>query len=359
MKVLKDNRSHKLRQAVLTAAVVLSSLFGTLTPAWSESSAVIFMYHRFGEADYPSTSITLQQFDAHLEELKTGGYTVMALPEIVKALKNGDGLPDKAVALTVDDAFLSVYEEAWPRLKKAGFPLTLFISTDPVDKGIRGYMNWDKIREMQAGGATIGGHAATHLHMPHASLQENKRELDLSRSRIMKELGVRPDLFAYPYGETSERLIQLVRSSGYIAAFGQHSGAAGRTPDLYYLPRFSLNEKYGDLSRFRLAANSRALHVEDLIPSDPMIGKGDDNPPALGFTIVGDPGLMKRLDRLACFGSHEGKLEVMRLGGDGGQARIEVRMNEPLPNGRTRLNCTLPANQNRWYWFGRQFFTKQ
>lgn len=359
MKSLKDNQGRYVQRAFVALAMVLVGLMGGLSPAWSESSAVVFMYHRFGEGDYPSTSITLEQFDTHLEELKTSGYTVMALPDIVKALKDGDGLPDRAVALTVDDAFLSVYEAAWPRLKKAGMPLTLFVSTDPVDKGIRGYMSWDQIREMQAGGVTIGGHTATHLHMPDATVSENRRELDLSRERFQEELGVKPDLFAYPYGETSERLIQLVRSSGYTAAFGQHSGSAGRTPDLFYLPRFSLNEKYGDLSRFRLAANSLALHIEDLTPSDPLVKKGDDNPPALGFTVVGDEGLLKRLDRLACFASHEGKLEVTRLGGDGGQTRIEVRMATPLPNGRTRLNCTLPANQNRWYWFGHQFFTRQ
>lgn len=339
--------------------VMLGVLLIDVLPARAGNSAVIFMYHRFGEADLPSTSIKIEQFESHLAELKNGGYRVMDLPDIVKAIKNGKELPDKAVAITVDDAYLSVYQEAWPRLKELGYPFTLFVSTEPVDRGVRGYMSWDQIRELRREGVTIGHHTVTHLHMPRASLSDNRLELDKASDRFLAELGFKPDLFAYPYGETSGRLMQLVRSSGFSAAFGQHSGVAAKTPDLYYLPRFSLNEKYGDISRFKLAAKSLALVVEDVTPSDPMIDGSDENPPALGFTIRGDDDLMKRLNRFSCFASHEGKLELMRLGGEGGQTRIEIRMQKPLPNGRTRLNCTMPAENGRWYWFGRQFFTQQ
>ena len=327
--------------------------------AWGGNSAVIFMYHRFGEGDFPSTSIRMDQFEAHLKELKTGGYTVKALQDIIKAFKDGSALPDRAVALTVDDAYFSVYEKAWPRFKELGYPFTVFVSTDPVDRGIRGYMSWDQIREMGLGGATIGNHTVSHLHMAKAGISTNRRELDDSNARLLKELGYKPDLIAYPYGETSERIIQLVRSSGFTAGFGQHSGVAAKTPDLFYLPRFALNEKYGDIERFRLAANALALKVDDVTPNDPLVDKDADNPPVYGFTITGDEALTKSLNRLACFTSHEGKLDVSRLGGESGQTRIEVRMQKPLPNGRTRLNCTLPAGKGRWYWYGSQFYTRQ
>ncbi|MBL6931496.1 MAG: polysaccharide deacetylase family protein [Rhodospirillales bacterium] len=348
---------NQLRRSLLW--LTLGVLVFSPLQALAGNSAVIFMYHRFGEDDFPSTSIKMEQFEAHLTELKGGGYTVMSLEDIIKAFKDGSELPDKAVALTIDDAYLSVYEKAWPRFKDLGFPFTVFVSSDPVDRGIRGYMSWNQIREMDRDGASIGNHTVTHLNMAASDISLNRRELDESSERLLKELGYKPDLIAYPYGEASEQIMNMVRSSGFIAGFGQHSGVAAKTPDMFYLPRFALNERYGDIDRFRLAANAVALNVEDVTPSDPLIDAGDENPPAFGFTISGDQALSESLNMLACFTSHEGKLEVSRLGGESGQTRIEVRMKKRLPNGRTRLNCTLPAGKGRWYWFGSQFYTRQ
>ena len=348
-----------LNKALLAFTLAIGILPWTPLAAQAANSAVIFMYHRFGEGDFPTTSIKIEQFEAHLAELKSGGYAIMALPDIIKALRDGEDLPDRAVAITIDDAYLSVYEKAWPRFRELGYPFTLFVATNPVDRGIRGYMSWDQIRELEGGGATIGSQTASHLHMAASSVQANRRDLDKSNARFVKELGHKPNLIAYPYGETSERVEQLVRSMGFGAGLGQHSGVAAKNPNMFYLPRFALNENYGDMNRFRLAANAMALDVVDVTPNDPLIDAGKDNPPAFGFTIKGDEALSKSLNRLACFASHEGKLEVARLGGENGQTRIEARMQKALPNGRTRLNCTLPAKDGRWYWFGHQFFTKQ
>ncbi|NQU55969.1 MAG: polysaccharide deacetylase family protein [Rhodospirillales bacterium] len=347
-----------LKKFLARLFAVLLGLSAIPLPAQAGNSAVIFMYHRFGEDDFPTTSIKIEQFEAHLAELKSGGYHVMPLEDIIKALRNNEDLPERAVAITIDDAYLSVYEKAWPRFKAHGFPFTLFVATDPVDRGIRGYMSWDQIRTLQQDGAGIGSQTASHLHMAASSVLANRRDLNKSNDRFKTELGAKPSLIAYPYGEASQRVFDLVRSSGFSAGLGQHSGVAAKTPGLYYLPRFALNENYGDMKRFRLAANAIALDVVDVTPNDPLIDEGDDNPPALGFTINGDEALRKSLNRLACFGSHEGKLDVSRLEGEGGQTRIEIRMQKPLPDGRTRFNCTLPAKDGRWYWFGRQFFTK-
>ena len=351
--------SFRFRNFLAGFLVVLLGLSTIPLVAQAGNSAVIFMYHRFGEDEFPSTSIKIEQFEAHLAELKSGGYHVMALDDIIKALRSGDNLPERAVAITIDDAYLSVYQHAWPRFKALGLPFTLFVATDPVDRGVRGYMTWDQIRELKEGGAGIGSQTASHLHMANSSVLANRRDLDTSNERFKEELGTRPSLIAYPYGEASKRVMELVRSTGFNAGFGQHSGVATKMPGLYYLPRFALNETYGDMKRFRLAANALGLDVVDITPNDPLIDTGDDNPPALGFTINGDDVLTESLDRLACFGSHEGKLDVSRLAGESGQTRIEIRMQKALPPGRTRFNCTLPAKDGRWYWFGRQFYTKR
>jgi peptidoglycan/xylan/chitin deacetylase (PgdA/CDA1 family) len=350
--------SSNFRHAMLALGLILGALFTMAMHAHAGNSAVIFMYHRFGEDEYPSTSIKLEQFEAHLAELKSGGYVVMALPEVIEALQAGTVLPDKTIALTIDDAYLSVYEKAWPRLKEFGLPFTLFVATDPVDQGVRGYMSWSQIRELSKGDVTIGSQTASHLHMAAANSLTNRRELEKSNARFKEELGAHPNLIAYPYGEASQSVKQLAQASGFIAGFGQHSGVATKTPDMFYLPRFAMNENYGDIKRFKLAAGALALNTSDLSPSDPLIDADRDNPPAFGFTVNGDAALTKKLDKLACYASHEGILRVTSLGGDNGQTRIEIRMGEKLPIGRTRLNCTLPAKEGRWYWFGRQFYSK-
>ena len=359
-------RSHRPIIIFLFVSVLMTLI---AAEAMAAKSAVIFMYHRFGETDYPTTNITIEQFEAHITELKNGGYTVMALPDIIAALVEGRDLPDRAVALTVDDAYLSVYTQAWPRFKSAGFPFTLFVATDPVDQNIGGYMNWSQIRELRDDGVTIGSQTASHLHMPLADIATNRHELEKSNSRFIEHLGQAPTIIAYPYGEAGLDVMTVAREAGFIAGLGQHSGVAAvdqQGGGLFYLPRFALNENYGDIARFSLAANALSLPATDVTPADPLINSGDENPPAFGFTVIGDAALARSLRQLNCFALYEGKIEVMVLGGetdapDGNnmvEARIEIRMLTPLPKGRTRINCTVPAPDGRWRWFGRQFLVK-
>ena len=334
---------HALLALVLIA---VGSMTAIGSAAASENGAVIFLYHRFGEDDFPSTSIGLDRFADHLAELTSGRYNVISLPDIVAAFKAGTELPDRTIAVTIDDAFLSVYSEAWPRLRAAGLPFTLFVATDPLDGRVSGYMSWDQLREMASSGVTIGHHTTSHLHMPFADSERTERALAKANERFEAELGLTPTLFAYPYGEFSQTNVDLVRSAGFAAAFGQHSGVAHPAHDLYTLPRFALSDQFGELSRLILAANALPLPVSDLTPSDTVLGP---NPPPLGFTVAED---IEGLNRLACYASHEaGPARIERLG----DRRIEVRLQAPFPAGRGRINCTLDAGDGRWRWFGIQF----
>jgi poly-beta-1,6-N-acetyl-D-glucosamine N-deacetylase len=329
-----------------TGAFVLSL---EIPVALAGDSAVIFMYHRFGEDKFPSTNIKLSQFETHLSELKSGPYTVLPVPEIVARLKEKRSLPDRTIGLTIDDAYQSFYKKAWPRLKKAGIPVTLFVSTDAADRKLGGYMTWDQIRDVAAAGVTIGHHTVHHQHLPRKDMNSNIWEIRNAQARFEKELGKAPSLFAYPYGESSLALEKLAKSSGFAAAFGQHSGVAHTSSNFFYLPRFALSEKYGSLNRFKLGANALALPVTDITPADSLIGTM--NPPAMGFTVLPN---FQGPKHLACYISRIGKVRLERLG----DIRIEIRSGKPFPRGRTRLNCTARGKGNRWYWLGRQFFVK-
>nr|MBC8241481.1 hypothetical protein [Alphaproteobacteria bacterium] len=103
----------------LILLLVLMSLILPVSASYAGESAVVLMYHRFGDSRYPTTSIQLAQFEAHIAELKSGPYTVLPVPEILRRLRVGEDLPDRTVGITIDDAYTSVYKEAWPRLRDA------------------------------------------------------------------------------------------------------------------------------------------------------------------------------------------------------------------------------------------------
>jgi len=321
------------------------ALIAAATPALAEPpSAVILMYHRFGEDDIPSTNIRLAQFERHLAILASPAYHVLPLPEVVAALAAGRPLPDRTVAITVDDAYASVYREAWPRLRAAGFPFTLFVATDAVGGGRR-MMRWDQIRELAAAGVTIGNHSASHAHMAYRDAATNRADIARATARLTAELGATPKLFAYPYGEYSTALREVVAASGFTAAFGQHSGVAFAGGDRYALPRFALNQHFGTAKRFRLVVDALPLTVSEVTPSDPLLGR---NPPPFGFTVAAGVGDLGKLD---CYPSNGAAARIQRLGA----RRVEVRITAPFPPGRSRVNCTMPATDGRWRWFGMQF----
>ena len=335
------------RQAV--TAVAGLALWGATAAAQTPGGAVAFVYHRFGEGDHPSTNTTLDQLERQIAALQEGGYRVLPLPQIVDALRRREPLPDKAVALTMDDAFESIYREAWPRLRQAGMPFTVFVATDPVDTGVPGYMTWDQVRTLAGAGVVIGHHTASHAHLPELSAEQATAELANASRRFREELGVDPPLFAYPYGEYGLREQGLVREAGFVAAFGQHSGVMHADEDLFGLPRYALNERFGMLDRFRLAAATMPLPVKDLTPLERVLRDGGENPPLIGFTVDSRIG---ELEQLRCYASNLSEpARLERLG----ERRIEVRLGTPFPAGRGRLNCTLPGPDGRWRWLGMQF----
>jgi len=339
------SRIMSILKAATLGMLALTTWLGNQGLAQAADSAVILQYHRFGETSFPSTNIRLKQFEAHIKELTSGPYTVLPVPEIVAAIREKRPLPDRTIGLTIDDGYLSVYAEAFPRLRDAGLPFTVFVSTDPVDRKFSGFMSWEQIRKMRDTGVTIGAHTSTHLHMPANLLSRNRADLDSSNARLKEELGEVPPLFAYPFGEASTEIQNLVRNAGHIAAFGQHSGPLDASSDPFYMPRFALNEAFGDMDRFRLVANALPIPHKDVTPSNPTL---TTNPPLFGFTRTD---LDLRLNGLACYAADQGKVKIEQLG-----PRIEVRMSGPFSAGRARINCTALGPDNRWRWLGTLYY---
>jgi biofilm PGA synthesis lipoprotein PgaB len=340
------------RAAALLALILLLQAGGARA---EPSNAVVFMYHRFGEAAYPATNVRLEQFDAQLEHLADAGYQVWPLQRIADHLRDGRPIPDRTVAITVDDAYLSVYREAWPRLKRRGWPLTVFVSTDAIDQRLPAFMSWAQMLEMQRDGVVFANHSASHDYLIRRRAGENeaawreriRSDIARAQQRLADELGKPPMLFAYPYGEYDGALAELVRGLGYTA-FGQHSGAIGPLSDTRALPRFAMAEAYAKPPQFRARADSLALPVRAVEPWDPVVKTAAA--PLMRATVdVGDA----HLSALRCFDQQGETIEVEWIERRSESAVFTARARRDLPPGRSRYNCTAPSasQPQRYYWF--------
>ena len=312
-----------------------------------KNSAVVFMYHKFGVSKYPSTSVTIEQFDAHLKEFSKSKYSVKPLEFIIDTIINDGELPKNTIGISIDDADKSFYQVGWPKFREMGFPVTLFVNTSTIHKNNKNYLNWDQIRELVNEGVSIGAHSHSHYHMADLSIEEVKNEIEISNNIFLKELGSIPPLFAFPYGEANEEIINLLKEYKFKVAFGQHSGVINETSNLYYLPRFSLNERYAEIDRVKFAANAKGLGIYDFIPTDPTIS---ENPPYIGFSLL-DEKLVPSIDCFVFDSKGQVEKELFKF-----NERIEIRLKRKLTEGRSRVNCTAKGNDNQWRWFGHQFY---
>ncbi len=334
---------------------VLLALALAASPAASRAdpdgpSAAIFTYHRIGDDNDPSNSIRVDQFLDHVRELRKGGYHVLSLPQIVDALRTDTPLPDRTVAISFDGGDRSILEIAAPVLLENGFPFTIFIAASQADGDQPDHLNWQEIRRLARNKlVTLGLHSASYTHLADDPEPEIRRQVNTAKARFRKETGEEPSLFAYPFGEYSLAMREVIRRSGFRAAFGQQSGVAYAGSDLFALPRFSMTEPYGDLDRFRMTAEALPFPVSGVQPADPRLSSGDA---LIGFTV--DPSLKKRLSSLSCFVSDQEAPLVEIVG----ENRVEIRPRHTFDAGRVRVNCTLPVASAapdepvRWRWFG-------
>ena len=312
-----------------------------------ESHAVVLMYHRFDESKYPSTNIQSKQFIAQLDYLEKNDFRVWSLQKIVHHLQSQIPIPDKTVGISIDDAYISVYQVAFPILKKRNLPFTVFVATEPVDNKNPGYMSWDHLREMVKVGVDIGNHSRTHLHFVNQKKNESKNDwlqriendvLYASR-RIDDELGIKTNFFAYPYGEYNLTIATLMENLGFIS-FGQHSGAMGERNNMNFLPRYPLSESFADLNNFKDKALSLPLPILTIKPLEVVT---QSNKPELEIRL--DTKIVKARD-LRCYAASQGVLDMDWKGG----GVVSVQATMPFSTRRSRYNCTLPM-RGRYYWY--------
>ena len=182
----------------------------------------ILCYHRFGKTCRSNLCISERTFAKQLEYLKNNGYHTIHLSDLMKFLNYESAIPSKSVIITLDDGYRSIYEFAYPLLKRYGYTATLFIYTDFVEAS-RNALTWNDLRKLKAAGFEIGSHSLSHADLTKRLPSEDDQsfrsritmELINSKKILDRELKQDTQFFAYPYGNYNQNILDLLPETGY------------------------------------------------------------------------------------------------------------------------------------------------
>lgn len=337
-----------MEQRILRIIIVIILIFPCYVKG-QEINIHCFAYHRFGDSRYPSTNISEEAFERHLKYLYNNDYEVVTLSDAVDRLSKG-GKAQKIAVLTVDDGYSSFVESGLPILEKYGYKATIFVNTSQVGKP--DFIDWEGLQNLAEAGIEIGNHGNKHEHFLDYNEEQTKeafsKDLLESEELFRDHLGFVPSTYAYPYGEYSQSMKEILISRGYQAAVVQHSGVISEHSDLYEFPRFPVAGNYAEIEGFISKAGTKALPVKDITPSSVEIHSFRF--PEFTLKLL-DSNLVD-IERIQCFRSDGLECEAVYEEATG---LIRVLSKEDLGQRRTKVTLTAPSSggNNAWHWYSR------
>jgi poly-beta-1,6-N-acetyl-D-glucosamine N-deacetylase len=305
------------------------------------------MYHRFEENKYPSTNIRMNDFREQLKIIEEQNIIFINPLNFEKSLKSKKS--KRKILLTIDDGFLSFYKNAWPVLKEKKIPFILFVNTREV--GTFNYMTWDQIKELyKEDFVEIGNHSHSHEYLVDEKESLIIEDIEKSITIFKNKLGKNSDFFSYPFGEYSLNFKNIIKSLGFKYAFGQHSGVIDDTKDFFELPRFPINEKYGDLTRFKTLTKTLPLKFKNIVPAERYLTLSK-NPPRVSVEFFEN---IRNINEISCYSNEGNKWRKSIINLIDSQ-NLEIEIQEKFIGERGRINCSLKEQGGFWRWLGIQF----
>ena len=264
-----------------------------IAPAINKSAAVMVLcYHRFEAHPNPKDdlAITPQEFDKEMQQLKDAQFSVIPMQDFLAWRRGDKDIPGKSCVITIDDGFLSGYDTAWPILKKYGYPFTMFVYIHYINSGGKS-ISWDQLAEMRDAGVDIESHTyyhdnlrsppslvdATNTKLIRADIQTLgmdgylRKEIVDSKQILEKQLAIKVNCLAYPYGNYSSKVRDLVKEAGYEAAFTVYGQRISHSA-----PAFDI------LGRYAVSQTNPKIFQDALI----MQGGGAGGPLPIGSSVA-------------------------------------------------------------------------
>ena len=196
---------------------------------------LVLNYHQIDNKSTP-LSVSPANFEAQMKFLVDSGCITITPDELYAGLNGELDLPPKPVLITFDDGYIVNYTNAFPILKKYGLHATIFII--PAFTGVYpGYMTWEQLKELEAGGITIESHTLTHPKLEELPDDEIRAELLNSKNVLEENLGHPIEFLAYPTGTYNLHIAGIAQDVGYKGAFTIKYGIVDRGSNFFALER--------------------------------------------------------------------------------------------------------------------------
>ncbi len=216
-------------------------------------------------------------------------------------------------------------------------------------------MNWEQILELHKDeNVEIGNHSHSHEYLVEESPEVIKKDIVRSIKIFEEKLDHNSEFFSYPFGEYSLEFKKIIKDLGFKYAFGQHSGVIDETKDLWELPRFPINEKYGEIKRFSTLMKTLPLKFKKISPEDRYLLQSQ-NPPKVKIEFYEN---VKNLKQLNCFSNEGNKWRNSKILFKE-ERLLEIEIAEKFIGERGRINCSLRERDGFWRWLGIQYVVSQ
>lgn len=205
----------------------------------------VLMYHNILDTELAQKDkriVTTKTFKQQMHFFKVNNYNVISLEEFARYLKKKEKVPKNTVVITFDDGYLDNYENAYPILKKYGFPATIFVIANAISKPK--FMAKEQIKEMSDSGLiTIGSHTLNHKHLPSITDgNELRREIYDSKKKLEAILNKPVNCFSYPIGGFNKKIRDMVIDAGYTVAVSTSPGLRYPNDDPFAVKRVRISE---------------------------------------------------------------------------------------------------------------------
>jgi biofilm PGA synthesis lipoprotein PgaB len=245
----------------------------------------ILSYHEISEKSETldaSYAVTPANFEAQVQWFIKNGYHFINVDAILKYRKNGKPLPDKAVLMTFDDGYASVYNNAFPIIKKYKVPAVIALVGSWLEAketadfngemiAREKFLSQPQLKEMVRSGLV---EIASHTHSLHKGIignpqgntqpavrtrqwfaQTQKYEDEASyQKRVYNDLlrnntflekytGQKPRIIVWPYGHYNIEVRKIAEKLGMPIGLTLDDGSNTKTTPLWGLRRILVEQK--------------------------------------------------------------------------------------------------------------------